>query len=189
MHGSEGSARSARSQSTRFCDLERVRDPKRFRDRLGGAGLRLPPVAALTILLGVLAAAPASAQQAQSVRRVGLHLTVSHASAQPGPVDPAAARLHQSLRNEFRYESLRVIERRRLSLRTGEIGGLELPSGKRVRVRPLHMGPGGVLLAVDIENTLHTDMRLTDRRPVVIGIDRYDGGKLILTVESEMPAE
>jgi hypothetical protein len=146
-------------------------------------------LAALLVSLGLTVAAPATAQQAPSVRRVGLNLTVSHASAQPGPVDPAAARLHESLREEFRYESLRVIERRRLNLRTGEIGGLDLPSGKRVRVRPLHMGPGGVLLAVDIENTLHTDMRLRDRRPVVIGVDRYDGGKLILTVESEMPIE
>ena len=147
----------------------------------------LAPIAGLLFTFGLIAAVPASGQPAQSVRRVGLNLTVSHASAQPGPVDPAAARLHESLRNEFRYESLRVIERRRLNLRTGEIGGLELPSGKRVRVRPLHMGPGGVLLAVDIENTLHTDMRLPDRRPVVIGVDRYQGGKLILTVESEMP--
>jgi hypothetical protein len=138
------------------------------------------------VAVGLLMAAPASAQ---TVRRVGLNLTVSHASAQPGPVDPAAARLHESLRNEFRYESLRVIERRRLNLRTGEIGGLDLPSGKRVRVRPLHMGPAGVLLAVDIENTLHTDMRLPDRRPVVIGIDRYQGGKLLLTVECDLPPE
>ncbi|MCL4684260.1 hypothetical protein KJ059_05850 [Myxococcota bacterium] len=147
---------------------------------------RLAPVAGVLVALALLGSAPASAQQA---RRVGLSLTVSHASSHPGPVDPAAARLHESLRDEFRYESLRVIERRRLSLRTGEIGGLDLPSGKRVRVRPLHLGPAGVLLAVDIENTLHTDMRLPDRRPVVIGVDRYQGGKLILTVESELPPE
>ena len=148
---------------------------------------QIAPAAALVLLAGLLAAAPASAQQA--ARRVGLNLTVSHASPHAGPVDPGAAQLHESLRNDFRYESLRVIERRRLDLRTGEIGGLELPSGKRVRVRPLHLGPGGVLLAVDIENTLHTDMRLPDRRPVVIGVDRYQDGKLILTVESELPPE
>lgn len=177
MCGSEG--RDGASASTLARPAQRFRRP----------GRKLVPLAGVLVSFGLMAAAPASAQPTQSVRRVGLNLTVSHASAQPGPVDPAAARLHESLRNEFRYESLRVIERRRLNLRTGEIGGLDLPSGKRVRVRPLHMGPGGVLLAVDIENTLHTDMRLPDRRPVVIGIDRYQGGKLILTVESELPAE
>lgn len=152
---------------------------------------RVAPVLALVIgsglSLALLAVQPAWAQAA--ARRVGLNLMVSHASSHPGPVDPAAAQLHESLRGEFRYQSLRVIERRRLNLRTGEIGGLDLPSGKRVRVRPLHVGPGGVLLAVDIENTLHTDMRLLDRRPVVIGVDRFEDGKLILTVESEMPPE
>lgn len=137
------------------------------------------------LLAGLVFTAPALAQTA---RRVGLDLTVSHASPHPGPVDPAAARLHERLRDDFRYQSLRVIERRRLDLRTGEIGGLDLPSGKRVRVRPLHMGPSGVLLAIDIENTLHTDMRIPDRQPVVIGVDRYDDGKVILTLEPELPS-
>lgn len=135
---------------------------------------------------GLLVAQPAVAQ---TVRRVGLDLTVSHASPNPGPVDPEASKIHDQLQREFRYESLRVIERRRLNLRTGEIGGLELPSGKRVRVRPLHMGAGGVLLAIDIENTLHTDLRVTDRQPVVIGVDRYGDGKVILTLQPELPPE
>jgi len=138
------------------------------------------------VLLGLGLGGDALAQ-AGSGRRVGLDLTVSHASLQPGPIDPEAERLHQSLRDDFRYQSLRIIERRRLDLRTGEIGGLELPTGKRVRVRPLHMGTGGVLLAIDIENTLQTDMRVPDRKPVVIGVDRYDDGKLILTLQPTLP--
>jgi hypothetical protein len=149
--------------------------------------LRTPySLAGAAFLAGLVLADPTLAQTA---RRVGLDLTVSHASPHPGPVDPAAAQLHERLKHEFRYESLRVIERRRLDLRTGEIGGLDLPSGKRVRVRPLHMGAGGVLLAVDIENTLHSDMRVPDRQPVVIGVDRYDDGKLILTLEPQLPPE
>jgi hypothetical protein len=138
------------------------------------------------LLVAVVLAGPAIAQTA---RRVALDLTVSHASPHPGPVDPEAAQLHEQLRNDFRYQSLRVIERRRLDLRTGEIGGLDLPTGKRVRVRPLHMGPAGVLLAIDIENTMHSDMRVPDRQPVVIGVDRYDDGKLILTLEPMLPPE
>jgi hypothetical protein len=152
------------------------------------SGPRLGPSSATgaALLAGLLFAGPAAAQPAPSV---GLSLTVSHASPNPGPVDPGAARLHERLRDDFRYQSLRVLERRRLDLRTGETGGLDLPSGKRVRVRPLHMGAGGVLLAVDIENTLHTDMRVPDRTPVVIGVDRYDDGKLILTLEPELPPQ
>lgn len=143
-------------------------------------------VAGAALFAGLLVAEQAVAQ---AVRRVGLDLTVSHASLSPGPVDPQASQIHESIKQEFRYESLRVIERRRLNLRTGEIGGLELPSGKQVRVRPLHMGAGGVLLAIDIENTLHTDIRVPDRQPVVIGVDRYDDGKVILTLQPELPPE
>jgi hypothetical protein len=138
------------------------------------------------VLAALVLAAPSAAQPGRTVR---LDLTVSHASPHPGPVDPEAALLHERLRGDFRYQSLRVIERRRLDLRTGEIGGLDLPSGKRVRVRPLHMGPAGVLLAVDIENTLHTDMRVPDRQPVVIGVDRYQDGKLILMLQPELPRQ
>lgn len=138
------------------------------------------------VLAALVLATPSAAQPGRTVR---LDLTVSHASPHPGPVDPEAAMLHERLRGDFRYQSLRVIERRRLDLRTGEIGGLDLPSGKRVRVRPLHMGPAGVLLAVDIENTLHTDMRVPDRQPVVIGVDRYQDGKLILTLQPELPPQ
>lgn len=157
----------------------------RPRSRLLRRPLALAQGAALLVLV-LAAASPSAAQPGRTVR---LDLTVSHASPHPGPVDPAAAQLHERLRSDFRYESLRVIERRRLDLRTGEIGGLDLPSGKRVRVRPLHMGAGGVLLAVDIENTLHTDMRVPDRQPVVIGVDRYEDGKLILTLQPELPPQ
>lgn len=157
--------------------------PGRPRSRL----LRSPASRSATAAIFATSLLLAGTASAQTARRVGLDLTVSHASSRPGPVDPEAARLHQSLRDDFRYESLRVIERRRLDLRTGEIGGLELPTGKRVRVRPLHMGTGGVLLAIDIENTLQTDMRVPDRKPVVIGVDRYDDGKLILTLQPTLP--
>jgi hypothetical protein len=136
-----------------------------------------------------IALATSAAAQTGEGQRIEVRLMVSHASSRPGPVDPAAADLHQSLRSDFRYNSLRVIERRRLALGAGESGGLELPNGKRVSVRPIQFGPGGVLLAVDIENTLHTDVRVPDRRPVVIGVDRYDGGKLILSLEPTIPAQ
>jgi hypothetical protein len=140
---------------------------------------------AAALLLGV-----AQAALGQPIaRQVEVLLMVSHASPKPGPVDPAAQELHQSLRREFRYKSLRVIERRQFDLQPGETGALELPNGKRVQVRPLQLGRGGVLLAVDIENTLHTDVRIPDRRPVVIGVDRYEGGKLILSLEPQIGPE
>jgi hypothetical protein len=160
--------------------------PAPFREgRRGPSRVRALAIAGAAGLLAVTNL-PAAAQQA--ARAIGFSLTVFHASPKPGPIDPAAEQLHESLR-DFNFRSLRVSETRRFELRPGEIGALSLPSGKRVQIQPLHMGHGAVLLAVDIENTLHTDIRIPDHKPVVIGVGSYDGGKLILTVEPDLPPE
>ena len=122
---------------------------------------------------------------AQVVESVGLSLTVSHASPTPGPIDPGAAEIHRQLRHLFRYESLHVIEQRHVKLRMQELGGIDLPTGKRVEFRPLSVTSSGVLIAVEIPGTLQTDVRVPNRKHVVIGVDRYQDGKLILTLQPD----
>jgi len=154
----------------------------------GGPRLRLPVTAALLGLPLLFVAAVLlldGSAAAQAVRRVGLSLMVSHASQRPGPIDPAAEWLDRSLRNEFRYQSLHVIEVRHLDLGLQEIGGVVLPTGKHVSIRPLHVDDGGLLIAVDIEGTLQTDLRVANRNPVVIGVERYQGGRLIVTLQPD----
>jgi hypothetical protein len=119
----------------------------------------------------LLAAGPASAQ---TVTRVAIHVMVSHISNRPGDVDPAGGKLDRKLRDQFRYESLRVLEDRRLSLKLDEVGSVRLPSGKRLRVRPLQVGQRGVLVAVAIEGTLQTDLRIRNGHLVVIGAEPYE---------------
>ena len=116
---------------------------------------------------------------AQVVESVGLSLTVTHASPTPGPIDPGAAELHRQLR------SLHVIEQRHVKLRMQEIGGIVLPTGKRVEFRPLSLTTTGVLIAVEIPGTLQTDIRVPNRKNVVIGVDRYQNGQLILTLQPD----
>lgn len=130
-----------------------------------------------------LALGGAAHAQEATPKRVALSLMVSHVSSKPGPVDPGAAEIHRRLREEFQFNSLRVLERQQMSLRLQEIGGLVLPTGKRVELRPLAVSPSGVLIAVEIAGTLQTDVRVPNRKVVVIGVDRYDDGKLILTLE------
>jgi hypothetical protein len=151
-------------------------------ERAPGLLALLAVPAVVAALVFIVASSPAAAQ---AVRRVGLMLMVSHASQRPGPVDPAAAWLDRSLRGDFRYQSLHVLEQRHLDLRLQEIGGVVLPTGKRVSIRPLHVGDGGLLISVDIEGTLETDVRIPNRSPVVIGVDSYDDGKLIVTLEPD----
>jgi hypothetical protein len=137
----------------------------------------------LAVALSVLA--PISALAQVAAQRVGLLLTLSHASPHPGPIDPSVAELHRSLCREFRYESLRVIERRHMDLGMQEVGGVDLPTGKRVEVMPLSLSASGVLISVDIPGTLQTDLRVPNQKQVVIGVDRYEDGKLILTLQPD----
>ncbi len=137
------------------------------------------------VAVGVTMAIAPAFVLAQGVQSVGLLLTVSHASPKPGPIDPGAAEIHRQLHHEFRYESLRVIEQRHVILRMQELGGIDLPTGKRVQLRPLSLTPTGVLIAVEIEGTLQTDLRVPNRQQVVIGVDRYQDGKLILTLQPD----
>jgi hypothetical protein len=115
-------------------------------------------------------------------RVVGLSLIVGHASPHPGaiPVDPAVLEIQRRLLQQFRFESLRVLDRRHLNLHLQEVTGVDLPTGTRVSLSPLSLTPRGVLISVDIPGTLQTDVRVPNRRQVVIGVDRYEDGKLIL---------
>jgi hypothetical protein len=128
----------------------------------------------------LLAAGPASAQTAAGV---AIEVMVSHISNRPGDIDPAGRKLDRKLRDQFRYESLRVLENRRLSLKLDEVGTVRLPSGKRLRVRPLQVGERGVLVAVSIEGTLQTDLRIRNGHLVVIGAEPYKDGKLVISLE------
>jgi hypothetical protein len=141
--------------------------------------------------LALLVSAPAGAQQlrdpgvGRKVGAIGFQMTVSHVSPNPGPIDPRGAALHRRLKDEIRYESLRVLEQRRLDLAMDEIGTLQLPTGRRLRVRPLDVGKQGVLVAVDLEGSMKTDLRVPNHKLVVIGGQPYEGGRLVITLEPE----
>ncbi|MDH3211757.1 MAG: hypothetical protein OEM05_04650 [Myxococcales bacterium] len=141
-------------------------------------GLERALAAAAVVLL--LAAGPTSAQNAG---RVEIDVMISHISNRPGDIDPAGRKLDRELRDQFRYESLRVLESRRLSLRLDEVGSVDLPNGKPLRVRPLQVGERGVLVAVAIEGTLQTDLRIRNGHLVVIGAEPYEDGRLVISLE------
>jgi hypothetical protein len=137
------------------------------------------------VIIALAVVLAAGAAQAQSAQRIGLLLTVSHATQQPGPVDPDSVEIHRRLQEEFRFQSLRVIERRHIDLRLQEVGGMLLPTGKRVSLRPMSLSSTGVLIAVEVPGTLETDVRIPNHQHVVIGLERYQDGKLLLTLQPD----
>ena len=115
--------------------------------------------------------------------KVAFHVMVSHVSQTPGSIDPRGEVLHAVLKREIRYESLKVLDTQVLMLQLNDIGSVKLPTGRRVRLRPMHIGENGVLVAVEIEGSTQADLRVPNRRIVVIGGQRYEGGRLVISLE------
>ena len=130
------------------------------------------------LALGVGAGA-ASAEEQQ----IDVELMVSHVSNAEGEIDARGLKLHQKLQDQFRYESLRVLQVRALRLALNEVGKVGLPNGKSVRLQPLQMSGGGVLMAVDVEGAARMDLKVRKGHLVVIGAERYQDGKLVISLE------
>ncbi len=139
------------------------------------------PVIRLLAGVALLGVATASAQQGP--RRVSVELMVTEASQAEGPIDPRARRLDKHLRKDFKYGSLKVLEARRMELEIDEVGSLKLPNGRWVRVRPLDLGKSGVLMAVDVEGAVKSDLRIRNKQLVVIGAERQGESKLVISLE------
>ena len=140
---------------------------------------RLIPGAMLAaMLLGSVLVASAEPRQ-----RVAIDVTVSHALDAKGAIDPRGMELNAHLKPQFRYGALKVLQVERLDLALDEVGTLELPNGRKLRVRPLDVGSEGVLLSVSVQGTLWTDMRVRNGHLVVIGAERYEAGKLVIALK------
>ena len=131
-------------------------------------------------MLLLAAAAPALADPP---RRITIEVTVSHALDAQGAIDPRGVKLDAYLKPQIRYGGLKVLQIERLNLALDEVGTLQLPNGRKFRVRPLDVGSEGVLLSVSVQGTLWTDMRVRNGHLVVIGAERYEDGKLVIGLE------
>lgn len=137
-------------------------------------------------LLAVMAAVglPASIAGADA-DRFDLQVTVASISSEPGEIDPKGRQLDDKLRDKFRYNSLRVIESRRLGLKMDEVGSIELPDGQVFRVRPMDLGERGLLMSVEWEGAVMMDMRAMKGHLVVIGGPQFRDGQLVVGIEPQ----
>ena len=140
-------------------------------------------------LLGAAAAVAmlliAGSAWSEGERRVNIHVTVAEISDSKGNIDKRAKRLDDKLRKKFKYNSLSVIQERRLALKMDEVGSVKLPTGRMFRVRPLNLGDRGLLMAVGWEGELMMDMRAPNHHLLVIGGPAYGDGQLVISIEPE----
>lgn len=118
-------------------------------------------------------------------RRFHVDITVAEISDAKGGIDKRAKRLDDKLRKKFRYNSLRVLQERRLDLEMDEVGSVKLPTGRMFRVRPLNLGDRGLLMAVGWEGEMMMDMRAPNHHLLVIGGPAHGDGQLVISIEPE----
>jgi hypothetical protein len=146
-----------------------------------GARFALGAVA-LAVLVPV---SPVHTATAQAGDRVPVNVMVVHTSNQKGEVDPRAHELHEKLRKQLRYRSMRVLQEERIDLQMNQVGTVQLPDGRTMRVRPLHKGAKGVLMAVDVPGAVKFDARARNHHKVVIGAGEYEDGNLAVSIEPD----
>lgn len=112
-----------------------------------------------------------------------LKVTVASISDAQGEIDPKGQHLDEKLRKKFRYNSLKVLESRELSLKMDEVGSIDLPDGQVFRVRPMNLDDRGLLMSVEWEGAVMMDMRAQRDHLVVIGGPQFRGGQLVVGIE------
>jgi hypothetical protein len=132
------------------------------------------------VTLLVVATRPASAEP---TKQIVVQLMVSRISDVPGSIDSRAGRLHQKLKGQFRYESLKVLQTRSLGLRIDQVGSEVLPNGKQVRIRPLQVDDQGALLAVDVEGAVRGDYKVRNGHLLIFGVGQDSDGTLVISLE------
>ena len=149
--------------------------------RTDGQGTWGPRGVILLGLLGVWcfgAVSPVAAQEG-----VRLEMMVALTSREPGVVDPRAQRIHQRLKDDFRYGSLKVLAVERQRVPVDGVMAVALPNGKQASVRLLDVGARGALLAVDIEGAVTVDARARSGHLLVFGAGRHAGGRLVVSIQ------
>ncbi len=139
-------------------------------------------IAVALLLTGLVPLSPVRTATAQAGDRVPVNVIVVHTSNRKGEVDPRAQELHEKLRKQLRYKSMRVLQEERVDLQMNQVGTVLLPDGRKLRMRPMHKGAKGVLMAVDVQGAVKLDARARNHHKVVIGAGEYEGGNLAISI-------
>ena len=134
---------------------------------------------------GLVLLATAAAGADESELRIPVNVLVTYLSNDGSGVDASARRLDEKLRGQFRYDSLQVLEQRRVELEIDGVGQVALPNGRKARMSAISKSDAGVLLAVDVEGAAKMDARVQNRHLLVIRAGRYKDGDLVLSLEPD----
>jgi hypothetical protein len=133
------------------------------------------------LVVGWLFAGAASAERAE---KIPVKVLVTHVSNDDSGVEPAAKGLHRHLeKNQFSFNSVKVIHKKRVVMELDEVHRIPLPNGRKARIRPISQRENSVLMAVDVEGSVKVDARVRRHKPFIIRAGKHDGGNLVISLE------
>jgi hypothetical protein len=138
-------------------------------------------LAMLAVSIGCFAAGDALAEETPTF---ALQVVVARLTDGHKKIDKAAERLHDALKKQFRYEGIRVLEVKRVSLVADEVWDLNLPTRRRLRIRPLVVEATGALISVEISGLVQSDLRIESGQLVIIGAEKFRDGKLVIALQA-----
>lgn len=114
---------------------------------------------------------------------VVFRIRVIQASEQKGQIEPGCEETRRLL-PWANFNRMRLLKERRLRLVMGQAGRVDLPTGKRVVLRPISILDQR--LHVHLQGpSINGRLRMVPGRPIILGPQHYDGGRLIVRIDPE----
>jgi len=151
---------------------------------LAACALPLVLVAFLTPLL-----IPGSAlAQGERALPIVFEVIVVHGSTREGVIEESCAAIHSRLKM-MRFRSLRMVQQQVFSISLGHPVGMQLPTGKQLRLMPIAVLSGRLHLQFEVPGVVNTRLALENGRPVILGGARHQDGQLIIEVTPRFTAD
>lgn len=139
------------------------------------------------VALSLFAISPArvlAQEEANRGPKFELEVIIANLTNETKKIDKDAKRLHKELRNQFRYEGIRVLETVDLKVSGDDVWDLKLPSRRRLRIRPLVVEKDSALISVEVSGLVQSDLKIKRGQLVIIGAERFRDGKLVIAIEA-----
>ena len=133
----------------------------------------------LCLAVSLLAAGVAQAQS----EPIEFEVQVVHGSNHEGQgtIDPACNEIQRRLPMQF--DSLQMVSQRKLNLKFGELGQVSLPTGRNLSLMPISIVRERLHVHFQIVDLVDTRLQLRSGRPVIVGGQAWDEGKLIIMLK------
>lgn len=114
---------------------------------------------------------------------VTIDVQVAHASntIKPARVDPDCRQLQRQL--PMRFNHLTTQQKKKLDLKMGQAGTIQLPSGRPVRFIPISIVEDRLHMHLGIRGLVETRLQLQNGKAVIVGGEKdASGGRIIVLV-------